>query len=424
MLQKLLLFFCLFLPFQFALSPQVGVDLAVGRVLALVIFGLWLWTGLKNKTLPVPANLQTWLLGTFLFFCVFSLAFSHNLVWSVRKLLFLLSFFPLYLVVAANKIDSQKIIKFLVYGASLAASIGIAQFLSQFIFGLENILFLWRKLAVFFLGGAFSQAVLEYSSWLVNLSGRTVFRAVAFFPDPHMFSLYLGMCLPFALGLYFSARKKIFLFFSVLILLADLLTFSRGGYLGLLTGLVLAILFSWKKIRPKQQKIIIALVILCLIFIILPSPISQRFFSSFNAGEGSNAGRLETWQESLRVIENNPLGVGLGNYSLEIKPSANYREPIYSHNLYFDIAAETGILNALLWITLLLTAILAFLRSARAQIFYLSGAVSLLIFVVHSIFETALFSVHILPLLIIILAFSNHRPIENKKAISTTSCGS
>ncbi len=117
-------------------------------------------------------------------------------------------------------------------------------------------------------------------------------------------------------------------------------------------------------------------------------------------------GRIETWKQSIDVIINNPLGAGLGNYPLEIKPSADYREPIYSHNLYLDIAAETGIINALLFIWLITASILGFIKLGKNNKFCLAGAISLVIFFIHSIFETPLFSVHNLPLLLIIIALS------------------
>lgn len=412
-IQKLLLFFCLYIPFQLAINPLPGVDLSSGRIIVPLLFAAWLLRGLKKKKINLPFSLPTLLLFSFLFLNAFSLFYAQNAAWSLRKLFFLLSFFPLYLLVAdfaADPKGGRKIIRALSWGAGLAAGIGIIQFFLPFIFGLDATLRFWATLITPFLGTAFSQAVLQNSSWLVNLSGVTVFRAIAFFPDPHMFSFYLNMLLPWTLALSFSKtnQPKIFLLISFLLLAASFLTFSRGGYMGLLAGTFFALFFFRHAFTAKIKKGLLAVALLFILIVFAPNPISQRFFSSFNFFEGSNQGRLETWQQSLAVIRQNPvLGTGLGNYSLAIKPSATYREPIYSHNLYLDIAAETGVVNALIFILLLLYAIISFIQKARADRFHFAGALSLIIFSVHSLFETPLFSVHILPLLIIILALNN-----------------
>jgi O-antigen ligase len=313
----------------------------------------------------------------------------------------------------------------LVWGAGGAAIVGLIQFSFQFILGLEKTIRLWADFIAHFLGSSFSQAVTKNSSWLVGISGHDFFRSISVFPDPHMFSFYLNLILPWSLILYFSTgKRKLFLILFLLILTADILTFSRGGYLGIIASTAFGLIFLRRKIAnlwktPEYRyKKWGAVVLPALIIIILSTtnPVSQRFFSSFRIEEGSNQGRIENWANSLSVVVHNPLGVGLGNYPLEIKPSADYREPIYSHNLYLDIAAETGIANALIWVILIFSSIFSFLRKSRENYFYLGGALGLISFFVHSFFETALFSTQVLPLLLIIIALGavNLRKTDEK----------
>lgn len=435
MLYKLLLFFCLYLPFQIALNPAEGIDLASGRVFIILLFLLWLISGLKNKKLFIPFKIQTPLISSFLFISAFSLFWAENLDWGVRKLLFLLSIFPIYFVATgiinnvipseaeeSNKLDPStpprsgrddnfnvvKIIKFLVWGASIVAIIGIIQFLLQFIIGLDQTAHIWRTYVTpVFLGQAFSHAVLEYPSWLVNISGHNYLRAFATFPDPHMFSFYLGMALPLAIGLYYVFKKKIYLAFFLAILLTDLLTFSRGGYVGLAGGLVFIILYLIINKKISAKKFLISLALAIIIFASLAlTPIGKRFYASFSAGEGSNRIRFENWRQAIEIIKNNPQGAGIGNYSYAIEPSAGYRKPTYAHDLYLDIAAETGILNVIIFAALLLFSIRSCVVKAKDNILYLGGATSLVIFSVHSIFDTALYSVQVLPLVLIVIALS------------------
>jgi len=209
---KLLLALSLYLPFQIALNPSEGFDVASIRVIIIILFLIWLARGLKKKKINFPLNIPTLLIISFIFLSLFSLFFSTNLDWSGRKILFFLSIFPIYFVAASvlnNREKILKITKYLVLGGSLAAFLGIIQFFSQFVFGLKPIYQFWADyLAVPFLGRTFSQAVLQNPSWLVNISGETYFRATSTFPDPHMFSFFLGLL--FLLRRYKKNLKRLF----------------------------------------------------------------------------------------------------------------------------------------------------------------------------------------------------------------------
>ena len=408
MLQWLIIL-AVYLPFQLALNPGEGVDLASIRVFILLLFLTWLAQGLKNKKLFLPPKIQTLLILSFLFLNSLSLLVARNTDWSIRKLLFLLSIFPIYFIVGAL-VDSwkkmEKLIQALIFSGVLVALLGIFQFSFQFILGWEKIYKFWAQyMVVPFLGRTFGKAVLENPSWLVNISGKTVLRATAVFPDPHMLAFYLGLLIPLALGVFMARKKNWLLVGFFLMLIADLLTFSRGGYLGLLASFGLALIISWNKIGKKYKSAVIASALIAFLILAIPNPVANRFFSSFNLKEGSNEGRLEMWKKAQRIVLNKPLlGVGLGNYPLEIKPSADYREPIYAHNTYLDIATESGITNALIWVALLVFSLVNFLR--RKNPILNMGAVSLVIFSVHSFFETGIFSPTVLALLLILISLS------------------
>lgn len=412
MLFKLLLYFVFFLPFQFALSPLPNIDLALSRLLAIFLFFLWLFQGLKNKRLFIQFKIQTLLLFSFLFFALFSIVVSLNYEWSLRKILFLMSFFPLFFLFSdliQNSARLMTLIKFLTLSASIAALGGILQFVSQFIWGIDPVLKFFTYLAPFFLGQAFSKSVIENSSWLVNVAGNDYLRSFFIFPDPHMFSFFLGMIFPWSVALAVYFKNRTFWYLSAFVILsANLLTFSRGGYWGLGIGVIFAFFIFRNLIPPSFKKKLLIFFMLLLLVAFLPfNPISQRILSSFDLTEGSNQERLKIWRQSLEIITKNPvLGVGIGNYSTIISPNATYREPIYAHNIFLDIAVETGIFNALIFAILVLLSIRSYLKKFKTDYFYSAGAISLVIFLIHSFFETPLFSVHILPLLIIVIAIS------------------
>jgi putative inorganic carbon (HCO3(-)) transporter len=328
----------------------------------------------------------------------------------------LFSIFPLYFV-ASSAIDSpekmKKIIKALVLSAATVSTLGIVQFFSQFIFGIDKLQNFWAKLTPVFLGNAFSQAVAQYPSWLVNISGATYFRALGTFPDPHMFSFFLGLVLPLAVCLFFSENKPSWLFATGLIFLANILTFSRGGYLALVAGLLALFFIFWKRIGKKYKLAALLGSLALILALIVSNPVSERFFSSFNLQEGSNLGRIEIWKKTLKNISERPLtGTGIGNFPLAVDPLAEYRDPIYAHNTYLDIAVEAGILASLVWIGILFSSIRRFLQNSKGDILHLGAALSLIVFAAHSFVETGLYSPVVLTLLILILTFSNIQKIE------------
>src|SRR3990167_10540327 len=360
MLEKILLLFIFFLPFQFALRPAESIDLALVRVLAIIIFFLWVISSLLKRHLLLPRPLTFSFFTAFLFWASLSFLWAENTAWALRKVAFLLSFFPLFLVffVALQKpLFRKKIFQGLVIAASAAAFLALVQFFSQFIFGVSKVFAFWVSgVLPFFLGPSLGEAVANYPSLLVNISGVTVMRASLFFPDPHMFAFFLGMSFPLALAFALekdSQKRAAWIACAGLIFVADLLTFSRGGYVGLIFGLMAFLIpLAWQSFWWRRHFFKISALCIIVLIGIFMSPIGARLFSSFSQDDNSNVERLRLWQEASVFISERPwLGTGLGNYPLLVKPSALYREPIYAHNLFLDIALETGLIGLFLFVS-------------------------------------------------------------------------
>ena len=417
MLEAVVVFFLFFLPFQFAIHPLAGVDLAIVRVFALGIFFCFAVRSLSLKRIDLPPPLPLFFFTAFLLLSSCSFLWAENMEWTFRKAAFLLSFFPLFFVffsLSSNPNREERAFRALVIGAVMVAGFSLLLFFSQFPLGVAPVFAFWvQDVLPFFLGPTFGEAVARYPSLLVNISGNTVMRVSGFFPDPHIASFFFGMAFPPALFFAWSSVGRFRPFWVIgaaLILLADLLTFSRGGYIGLFFGgsaFLLPLLFRygvWKK-----QAVNIALAAIITGTLLLASPIGTRFFSSFSQSDGSNIERMRLWKEAGASITSHPLlGVGLGNYPLAVKPSAVYREPIYAHNLFLDIAVETGLLGVFLFFSVLFFCILSLWRRWREESspFSLALFSSLILFSAHAMFESPLFSVHILPILLLLMASS------------------
>jgi len=418
--------YIIFLPFQFALNPAEDVDLAIGRIIGIIIIVLWCANSLAKKTLLFPNQLSFWFGTTFFILAGFSLFWADNGAWAIRKFIFLLSIFPLFFVSSSlarkNRISAQTIFSFAALSGAVSACVALAQFFAQFLFGLNTVLNFWREyIAPFFLGVSFSEAVNNFPSWLVNISGETLMRAVAFFPDPHIAAFFWELTLPIAVILFLKTKRKLFLLASILIFFALIFTFSRGAYIALSVGLFVFLLHFFLKnpLALASKKTLFALLItVSIVFVGIKTfgePLLNRLKSSFDMHEGSNEGRFAMWQEGIRVFSEHPAsGVGLGNFPLEVKPSAEYREPIYAHNTYLDIAAETGIFSVLFWIAWLTGLAVTFLHRSKTDPVFIAGVYAILLFSVHALFDTPLYSVHTLPLLCILfgLAFSEESAVK------------
>jgi len=415
-----LLFLVAYIPFQIALNPHIGFDLASIRVFILLFFLFFIAKRIINKDLLKNKffyNLQSICLMLFLFLSGFSLINAENISWGIRKILFFLSIFPLYFIFVTlinNWQKAKKSIVVLTISGSLIALVGLLQFLSQFIFGLEKTYSFWAiNILPIFSGFNLGAMILAYPSWLVNVSGETIMRAFSFFSDPHMLSFCLGMTLPLVISLFYFKKNNKFLVFTsyFLLFIVLLLTFARGAYLAVIISfLILAFLF-WKYLDNK--KIALLLLLSLLVFIVPLTPIADRFYSTFNLSEGSNMGRLEMWQMASKVgMSSFWYGIGLGNYSLMVDSKFDYRNPATAHNLYLDIFSEIGFLGLIVWMILILGTIwqvfkkIRFLNDKKQKCILICLIGSLSYFFIHSFFETAIYQPSVLALLIIIFGLS------------------
>lgn len=421
MSQILLSIFLFCLPWQFALNPTEGIDLASARVFSLLIAFIWLVESLFLRSLKINLRLQSLFWLGFLFFGLFSLFFAQEPIWGLRKLLFLLSFAPIYFIttdLATNYKIKISFIKAFILGAASVSFLGLGQFIAQYFADKSLLASFWGQyVSPFFLGNSFAAAVQNYPSWFVNIAGRDYLRAISVFPDPHMLAYFTGMALPFSIALYFQSQRfrYFWLCCGIILLTTNLLTFSRGGYLGLISALVFFVLWLLLNFRQKLSgRTLMGIGAVLIIFLIsISGPVGNRLVSSFSPSEGSNAGRIQTWQNALSIIASHPLGVGIGNYALAVKPCADYREPIYAHSIYLDIAAETGFVSLIFFLGFLFATMKSFWQAARRDYFALAGFLSILVFATHSIVENPLYSVHVLPIFLILSAIST--TYENKK---------
>ena len=265
------IFLYFFLPFQFALNPTEIFDIAVICILIICIILSYFIYSLLKKRVFIPRGWIIGFLTAFLMWTLFSLFFTPVPIWTLRKIIFFFSIIPITLVLTYLFVHisyaKKQIVTATVLGATIISIVGIIQFLLQFLLSLNTILYFWSFITPFFLGNTFSASVIEHNSWLVHISSYDIMRAIAFFPDPHIFAFYLGLIAPFALALFFITKQKLWIICFVLMLIADMFTFSRGGYVGIFGGLLLGVILLWPQIKTSIRHFIM-LFLFSLVFLL------------------------------------------------------------------------------------------------------------------------------------------------------------
>ena len=156
-------------------------------------------------------------------------------------------------------------------------------------------------------------------------------------------------------------------------------TFSRGATVALvLAGILFFLVF---KLKPMQLFVILTLGIVMLLFApatyyeriltledILPSQGGQINVHEDSAIQGRASENLTAW---VMIMDRPLLGVGLSNFStlyqeysksLGLAPSARNRSP---HNLYLEVAAETGFIGLVVFLIMVGLAFRSILYARR-----------------------------------------------------------
>jgi putative inorganic carbon (hco3(-)) transporter len=180
------------------------------------------------------------------------------------------------------------------------------------------------------------------------------------FDNPNDLALHLVTMVPLAFGMLLASRgglKKLFFAgCTVLIIVGDIATFSRGGFIGLVcVGAVLA----WRLAKSNKFLIATGLPIALLLFLLFaPGGYRSRIASTT---DDSGIARREELKRSLFVAIHHPLfGVGINNYILF--SDVNHA----THNAYTQVASEMGFPALLIYVLFLITPLKGLRRISRA----------------------------------------------------------
>jgi O-antigen ligase len=320
-----------FMPHAMAFRPSV----VVGMIMVAGLF-LHLWINRQPFYFSEP---QFLILMVFIAVCWISLftkgqtfydLFGHHLIYSL-----LLVFIPFF--VTLNAVRSSRDLRIV----------------------LATLAFIGLTISLLTLVQSFVTGDLYGRSWAYKSEIGAVTRAGYFGNDPNFVAAMLAALLPIFYHLLNNEKQSIFIkglcHFSIgLVVLTVFLTYSRTGFI----CMIAAFFLSFRKtIRVKH--IISFAVLLIMIAFFVPGAFWERMAGTGTADATGN-GRLFIYQASLNMIWAHPLtGVGYGQfYYLYSHFGGQMWNFIANQNTYLSIAAETGLVNlsiflSLVWATFL-----------------------------------------------------------------------
>lgn len=201
----------------------------------------------------------------------------------------------------------------------------------------------------------------------------------SFLSDENDLALALNVGIPFCYFLRqvssISRAFRMFMTLSLVVLVAGVVvTFSRGGFVGLVVTIVAIIVVSRNPIRN-----LILIACASMVFLaVAPSEYKSEMNTISDTKENTAAGRLYQWRRGWEMYLDNPvIGVGPGNYpwrvayyelaSGELAPNGRLHGGRAAHSLYFTLLPELGTAGAIFFLVALVHSSRRLLRVVRVE---------------------------------------------------------
>jgi hypothetical protein len=202
---------------------------------------------------------------------------------------------------------------------------------------------------------------LSYSALDMYMSGkftveqyRVAVDVGGMFGNPNEMAMHFVMMTPLVITLGMASKSRLmrWMYFTMgaMFIGANMVTYSRGGFLGLLGC---SAVLAWKLGRKYRLNVTIVSIVVGLIAIVAaPGNYGLRMLSIFVPGldaVGSSDQRRELLIRSLWVTARNPWGIGIGNF-----PIVGVRN-LQSHNAFTQVSAELGILGLIAYLVFMIS---------------------------------------------------------------------
>jgi hypothetical protein len=210
-----------------------------------------------------------------------------------------------------------------------------------------NVLNTERRLRGLLLLALAASVMLSFSAFIDYRAGRFEIAGTrikgmlgGLFDNPNDLALHLVTMVPLAIGLAFARRgllaKLVYFLCAALFVAGVVVTFSRGGFLGLVFSSGVLV---WKLGRKNRFLVMtLGALVLCVFIVATPGGYGQRVASMFGGDVtgSADARRDILWRSTLVALRHPINGVGIGNFHHQGQHDQ------VSHNAYTQVAAEMG----------------------------------------------------------------------------------
>jgi hypothetical protein len=360
-----------------------AISVGITELLLVGIYGLWFLQVVVARSKPVPR--LGWFDGLILLFLVANLLSLPNgedtklglfaIAHLIRHILIYFYFsqrltarhLPWILVAFAVAIAGESIL-------------GVVQYRTGFLSGI-----ILDK-------GTGSSDVAQY-----EVPGiENITRATGTSYDSHSYGLFLVMLLPFPLALIMSARHSASrerLMLLALIGLGALGVFASYSRSSWLTLVIAVGIVTFIQMVRREKQIIMKTAILCVLGLLAAPAVLPSIIKRFDAqGRANLDARFDQYPIAWQIWNRNLLtGNGIGNYMVALesyRPDDSLKEPV--HNVFLWLAADTGIIGAVMFYVVVGAAMIRLLKVLRAgraptDLFALAAFTALAVYVVDGL---------------------------------------
>lgn len=194
-------------------------------------------------------------------------------------------------------------------------------------------------------GMALSTIINEFQGETFQQSIRVTAIDSGIMADPNDLALFLNSTIPFLLYYFVTVKRKIIPLIGIIaVILAIMLTYSRGGFLGMAATGIGFVLISGTKAKRYAAVVLIGAI---LFWLGAPGEYKERLSTikteaRIDEATGKYPGRMQAWVELLpKGMESPLLGVGAGNsYYLAGKYIKDWHA---MHNSFLQAFLEVGL---------------------------------------------------------------------------------
>jgi O-antigen ligase len=185
-----------------------------------------------------------------------------------------------------------------------------------------------------------------------------------FIGDENDLALACATVFPFVYaGMLYSKRRVICLLMAILYAASIVVSWSRGGFLGLLAATLYCVLVG----RHKVRNIAIGVLAAFAFYLALPASYKAELETIQETDEGTSEGRFFLWRAATNMWLDHPIqGVGAGNgpwligrYQPREVEGTLFDRPMYMHrdwsgtvvhSLYFELLSENGLIGVAIFL--------------------------------------------------------------------------